>query len=76
MDRPTESGVSPSSAMSPRAPAGVRELGGDSFFVAGSKGNAPPRRAIEKINPGKDAHEIGQPSPGDEKEPSTGSPEG
>jgi hypothetical protein len=61
-----------------RKPAGVRELGGDSFFVAGSKSNAPVLHdhAIEKINPGKDAHEIGQVSPGDEKEPSTGSPEG
>ena len=64
--------------MSPRAPAGVRELGGDSFFCGGFKEQRPVLHdhAIEKINPGKDAHEIGQLSPGDEKEPSTGSPEG
>ena len=78
MDRPTESGVTPFLRNVSTNSGEGSGASGVSFFVAGVEEQRSVLRdyAIEKIDPGKDAQEIGQLSPRDEKKPPAGSPEG
>ena len=78
MDRPTESGVDALLAQGlHQLWRGLRTERGF-LFCGGIKKQRSVLRdhAIEKINPGKDAHKIRQLAPSDEEKPPAGSPEG
>ena len=78
IDRPTESGATPFLRNVSTSAGEGSGASGRLLFCGGVKeqGSVLGDHAIEKIEPRKHAHEIGQLSPSDEEKPPAGSPEG